>query len=403
MWSFLSSSNNKELAIIFDIGSGSVGSALVNIDTEKEGAKPEIIASVRYEIKNETDLSEENNFTKEMLSALKKATEYIFNLKKGSPDKIFCMLASPWCYPEIRTITESRLKKIKLNEKSIIELSNKETETLKREYDIKYDLEEEEREIIEQFSSSFLLDGKSFLNPFGKKARNITMDLVVSTSPKKILENIRKTIEKFFPLREIKFMSYSSAYFLVIRDNFLVNNDTYFLIDISGQTTDITAIEKGFIKSFKSFSFGRKSIFKYLGKKFNFGYRDAKNLFSLYESDNLSLAMEKMVAPEVGLLKKIWIKKLREKIEEIESEGAKTSKTFFITADDDVKKWFSQSILDSQIDETLIDENRGVNTVTLDGSEFLHSYDSKKSRFDPFLAIATLALNKEKIKIYGKN
>ncbi len=405
MWSLFSPEpNNKKLVAVFDIGSGSIGGALVELNKETEEERPKIISSVRFEIRNEGDPSvNPKAFTKEMLSALKKTTEHLFDLKKGAPDKIFCMLASPWYYPEIRTITESRLKKVRLNDKTIRELSEKELVTIKREYNERFNSEEQKREVIEQFSSSFLLDGKFYLNPFGKKARNITMDLVVSTSPKKLLDKIKKIIEKSFPLREIKFMSFSSASFLAIRDNFIVNNDTYFLIDISGQTTDITAIEKGFIKSFKSFSFGRKNIFRYLANKFKFDYRDAKNLFSLYDNDNLSIAMEKKVAPEVSLLKKIWLKKFKNKIEEIKSEGIKTSKTFFVTADDDVKKWFTQSILESEIDNTLIDENKGVNIISLDGSEFLHSYYPKKCRFDSFLAIATIALNKEKIKTYGKN
>ncbi len=405
MWSLFSSDSNKEhLVAIFDIGSGSIGGAMVSLDQEEKDSIPKILGGVRLNIESKNYPSDNFEvFTKDMLLTLQEVANALFDLKMGAPEEIFCMLASPWYDSEIRNIKESNLKKVSLNKNKIEQLTKEEITKLYKEYNEKYRSDRDKRMVIEQYVSSFILDGKTEVNPFSKKARNIEMDLVVSVSPKEVISKIKEVIQKSFSTEKVDFISFSSASYLAVRDNFVINKDTYFLIDISGHTTDITAIDRGFIKSFKSFSFGRKNIFRYLSNKLGLESRDARNFFNLHSDNNLTASLRNKIDPEISFLKDTWLKKFKQKIDEIKDEGIKTSKTFFVTADDDVKKWFSKVIEESERDETLIDQNKGVNIIALDGSEFLRSYYPKNCRFDSFLAIATLALTKEKIKTYGKN
>jgi len=405
MWSLFSSTSNKEhLVAVFDIGSGSIGGAIVSLNSEEEESIPKIVASTRLNIESKSYLDMDfEAFTKDMLSTLEQTASALFNLKKGAPQEIFCMLASPWYDSEIRNIKESNLKKVGLDKNRIDLLTKEELTKLDKEYNQKYKADKDKRVVIEQYVSSFILDGRTEANPLSKKARNIEMDLVVSVSPKEIIKKIKEEIKKSFSTEKVDFMSFSSASYLAVRDNFVISKDTYFLVDISGQTTDITAIDRGFIKSFKSFSFGRKNIFRYLTNKLGLDTREARNFFNLHNDNNLTTNLKNKIDPEISFLKTTWFKKFKQKIEEIKDEGVKTSKTFFVTADDDVKKWFGKVIEESEKDETLIDSYKGVNIIILDGSEFLRSYYPKNCRLDPFLAIATLALTKKKIKAYGKN
>lgn len=405
MWSLFSSDSNKEhLVAIFDIGSGSIGGAIVSLDQEEKDSIPKVLGGVRLNIESKGYPSDNFEvFTKDMLLTLQEVANALFNLKIGAPEEIFCMLASPWYDSEIRNIRESNLKKISLSKNKIEQLTKEEITKLYKEYNEKYRSDRDKRMVIEQYVSSFILDGKTEVNPFSKKARNIEMDLVVSVSPKEVISKIKEVIQKSFSTEKVDFISFSSASYLAVRDNFEINKDTYFLIDISGHTTDITAIDRGFIKSFKSFPFGRKNIFRYLSNKLGLENREARNFFNLHSDNNLTDSLKNKIDPEISFLKDTWLKKFKQKIDEIKDEGIKTSKTFFVTADDDVKKWFSKVIEESERDETLIDQNKGVNIIALDGSEFLRSYYLKNCRFDSFLAIATLALTKEKIKTYGKN
>ena len=99
MMSLFSSIKKERLVAVFDIGSGSVGGAIVKVPEASQINKkrPEIIAETRFDIKSKNDFKIDfESFTKDMLNALGKTARFLFDLKVGAPEEIFCMLASPW-------------------------------------------------------------------------------------------------------------------------------------------------------------------------------------------------------------------------------------------------------------------------------------------------------------------
>src|SRR5574343_185082 len=89
---FGGSKNKKELTLVLDMGSSSVGAALFY--TEKS-AEPSVIFSVVETIPLREDISAEKllvNATQTLSLVLKK----VFSAKLGSPSEIFCVLSSPW-------------------------------------------------------------------------------------------------------------------------------------------------------------------------------------------------------------------------------------------------------------------------------------------------------------------
>ena len=199
MRSLFSSIKKERLVAVFDIGSGSVGGAIVKIPeaNQTDKKRPEIIAEVRFDIKSKNDFKIDfESFTKDMLNALGKTARSLFDLKVGAPEEIFCMLASPWYDSEIKTIKESNLKKITINNNLINRLTKKETEIINKEYNYRFPLAKDRRLVIEQYVSSFVLDGVLTSSPFNKKARNIEMNLVVSVSPKILIGQIKEVVKK---------------------------------------------------------------------------------------------------------------------------------------------------------------------------------------------------------------
>ena len=108
---FIFSSQKKERTVaIFDIGSGSVGGAIVKIPTSGKGS-PLILKSVRTDIKSHKDKELNfNNFMNDMLFALSSSADSLYHLKGGAPDEIFCFVASPWYLSETRVIKMNREK-----------------------------------------------------------------------------------------------------------------------------------------------------------------------------------------------------------------------------------------------------------------------------------------------------
>ncbi len=177
---FLFSSKKKKLVAVFDIGSGSVGGALVEIPSDKNEL-PTIISSTRVEIVEREDL-DFNLFLKDMILALGFAARNIYNSKKGAPDEIVCVLASPWYISETRLIKMSRDNSFTFTTKIVDELLAKELSSLDSLYKAKYGETESLPEVIENPVVGVSLNGYHISDPLGKKTRSIEMNMVISIS-----------------------------------------------------------------------------------------------------------------------------------------------------------------------------------------------------------------------------
>ena len=117
-WLFSNKKNKKELSIIFDIGSGSVGAALVELSYFN---KPTILYSTRKDIA----FKEEVNPDK-LLSSMKIAMESValnvqkigfknealVRLKNKDIGTIYCVFSSPWYLAQPKKITQTDRKSV---------------------------------------------------------------------------------------------------------------------------------------------------------------------------------------------------------------------------------------------------------------------------------------------------
>ena len=90
----------KELALVFDIGSSSVGGAVFEV--EKLGV-PEIILSVREPIILEEKINIDR-FLFLTIKSLETVASRVCMAGIGKPSRIFCVLSSPWYASQTRTI-----------------------------------------------------------------------------------------------------------------------------------------------------------------------------------------------------------------------------------------------------------------------------------------------------------
>src|SRR3989344_9661603 len=97
---FKSNKKKDELALVFDIGSSSVGGALFLM--QKNGV-PKIIYSVRESISLEKKLSFDRFFSL-TLKSLEMVANKINLAGLGAPKKTFCVLSSPWYASQTRNI-----------------------------------------------------------------------------------------------------------------------------------------------------------------------------------------------------------------------------------------------------------------------------------------------------------
>ncbi len=391
---FLFRLNKKEkLIAIFDIGSGSVGGAIVLIPSDGKGI-PVILGSVRTDIKFHENF-DFNLFMKDMVSALHSTASSLYNNKFGVPTEIFCILASPWYLSETRTIKMTREKPFIFTKRIASELIQKEVSGLNESYKNKYSNLDSIPEVIEQHTMNVFLNGYEVEDPLGKKCESIEMNMVISMVPKVCLDKIKETLSQTFHHINVNFSSFTVATYLAVRGKY-VAPESYLLLDISGEITDVGIVTKGVLKSVLSFPFGKKTFFKYMCTKLEIELRDAEELFKLYSSGNLSEKYKKKVIPLFASIENSWGEAFRSCISTLPRTLILPG-TIFLTADNDIKSWFADVLRSEEHIQSMVSDKKCM-VVTLDGPEFINMCDIKNGACDPFLMIEAISIMRKLFK-----
>lgn len=384
---FLSSSKKERQVVIFDIGSGSVGGAIARIPTDGKSI-PTIIKSARTEIvfQNELDF---DLFLKDMLKALNETATKLYKAKLGAPDEIFCVLASPWYLSETRVIKMSKEHSFLFTKKIGDELFQKEISGLTEMYKKKYGGVESAPEVIEHHIMGVSLNGYSVPDPIGKRSRSVEMNMIISLSPKVCLDAIKKSISKVCHSTPVSFSSFAVASYIAVRDRF-IGPDSYLLLDISGEITDVGIVSRGVLKATLSFPFGKKTFFKYMCTKLEIELRDAQELFTLYTSNVISTDFKEKLTPLFKSIEKSWAEAFRQCIGTL-PHTLTLPGTIFLTADTDIRSWFAEILKTEEYLQSMVAEHH-CTVVTLEGPEFLPLCSVKDDLCDPFLMIEAITV-----------
>lgn len=385
---FLFKSKKKDkIVAIFDIGSGSVGGAIVRIPLIDSGI-PVIIKSVRTDIKFHENF-DFNSFMNEMARALDLTANSLYKMKAGVPDEIVCVLASPWYLSETRVVKMAKEKSFTFTKRLANELVQKEISGLTKLYKNKYGSLDSTPQIIEQHTIAVSLNGYAINDPLGKKCHILEMNMIISLAPLLCLNKIRETLSKTFHHIDVTFSSFTVATYFAVRDKY-ITPDSYLLLDISGEITDVGIVTKGILKSVLSFPFGKKTFFKYMCTKLKIELRDAKELLKLYSEGNLSAEYKKKIIPLFKSIESSWGEAFIQCINTLPRTLVLPS-TIFLTADNDIKNWFVNVLRNEEHIQSRYSDNKSM-VLTLDGPEFLNMCDVKNGTCDQFLMIEAIAI-----------
>lgn len=384
---FNTKKRGEKLVAIFDIGSDSVGGAIAKIYTDGQ-AIPHIIKSVRSEIlfHEEADLG---ILQKNMILALNSTATILHDAKMGAFDEIVCVMASPWYLSENRLVKMSKEHAFIFTEKIADELLQKEIINLTENYKKKYSDVNNELELMEHHIMEVSLNGYKVVSPLGMQSKSIEMNMVISLSSKLCLDTIRETLSKLFHHTPVSFSSFMVASYLAVREKY-VSPDSYLLLDVGGEITEVGIVSKGILMSSLSFPFGKKTFYRYICTKLNMEIRDAKELFNLFISGSLSEKRKEKVLPLFESIEKSWGEAFRQCVNTLPHSLALPS-TIFLTADDDIRKWFADTINNEEYSPTLITKYKS-EVVTLDGVDFLNMCNVSNGTCDPFLMIEAIAV-----------
>ncbi len=385
---FSSQKTEPELALLFDIGSASVGGALFEV--QNSGA-PKIVFSAREPVvlkeKIDTDL-----FLLLVLKSLETVVSRVCLSGFRKPGKIFCVLSSPWYVSQTRIIKLEKNTPFLFTAKLADELIQKEVGFFEEENSAKFADTDGKLQLIEFENMRTSLNGYVILDPLNKKAKKLQMAVFISMSGDKILEKITGTISRHFRTADVKFSSFAMASFMVTRD-ILPQQDDFLLVDIAGEVTDISLVRKNVLCNSVSYPLGYNFMVRSVASSLGCTLSEAGSFISLYKDRHAGKSIEGKLESIMDELKTKWLKGFQESLVDLSSDISLPA-TVFATVDYSLADFFSNIIQTEQSNLYALTESK-FKVILLDAGALhgLASFGDKVAR-DPFILLESIYINR---------
>lgn len=385
---FTGSKKQDELVLVFNIGSSAVGGALFY--TQRSGV-PKIIFSTRELIPVEEVVDIDRFLSLTMLS-LEIVVNKIFKQGLGAPGKIFCVLSSPWHASQTRIIRLEKSIPFTFTAKLAEELVQKEIALFEQEH-FTEDLNDKNKiRSIEFKNIKTVLNGYETPNPIDQKAKELEMTIFISMSSEQVLKKIEATIAKHFSFKDIRYVSFTMASFVVVRD-MDNHNGNFLLIDIGGEITDVSMVKKNVLCESISFPLGKNLLTRGVASSLSCSLNEASSLVSLFKDGHAGARVSKKLAPIISDLKNNWLKKFQESLANLSRDISIPSK-IYLTLDKDVADFFLETIRNEQFNQYTLTESKF--ELILLGTEILHGmaiFEDNVIR-DPSLVVGAAYINR---------
>jgi len=361
-FSFSSKKKNKPtLELIIDIGSASVGAALVLLYKDD---KPKIVYSKRKNMVFQEELNTER-FQASMLKVLNDVVQDVqmnglphlkfTQLGSHVPTKIHCTLSSPWYASQTRVSIRSGKTPFVVTKEIINGMVEEELKAFNSSDEVKTMLGKQDSILIDKSILSTKINGYETNNPFNKKGVSLELATLMSVSPKKLLENISDEISRHFLTEDLEFNSFPVVSFAVVH-NIYPEESRFLFLDISGELTDVTIVKDGIIRETATFPMGKKNIIRILARELKTTPDEALSILHLYNKHDVSAKQKKIIEPTLQNVSLKWLEQFQKVLFDLSKQVSLSSSVYF-TSDKDLEDWFGSLISEEQFSQfTMTDE-----------------------------------------------
>ena len=310
---FQNQKNKEHLVVLIDIGSASVGGALILINKK---SNPKIVYSVRRDMAFQKKL-DFDRFHSSMLESLvyvvgdleKNGLPHLKFTHLGSltPEKVECTFSSPWFASQTRIIKQKDNKEIKITEDYLEKIIEKEVNIFKESKEVEVKIRDTDTLVIEKQTQQILLNGYETQNPYGKIAKEIEIALLISVALNDVVKDVTGKIMKVFSVENISFNTFPSVFFNIVRSE-LSAPDEFILVDISGELTDVSVVRNNVLINTSTFPAGKKNIIRELSKKLKTSTEDALSQLRIMDEGRMEDAQVIKFGKILGkILEKEWV------------------------------------------------------------------------------------------------
>lgn len=383
---FTKRTRGENITLLIDIGSASVGGALVKIEKDKA---PHILATVREDISFQEELSS-TRFVMAMNHALDRVLKTIQTKTKvaGVPTQIFCTLSSPWFILKSRHINVSKADAFEVTPRVLEEFLNEDIEKLKEE--LKETLPPKDVRIIEKNIVQMKLNGYEIKNPYGQKTTRMEVSMMVGVSSMRVIQSIEKKLGNFFHTTSLRFGVFPVAAFSVVRDIFPTEKNFLFL-DITGEATDVSLVSNELLVRTVSFPYGKNFFIREISAGLHTPHEEAVSLLNMFLAGTLDSSKQNEVKNLVEHAENEWIIRFEKMLTLLSGKGVLSRRVLF-TADTDIAELFSRIIGKTKMELRASEPFEVKHLDQFIVAKFV-SFESEVIR-DPFLVVEALLATK---------
>lgn len=396
--SLLQRKHLEEVQVIIDIGSSSVGAALVRI---VKGVKPILLYTDRERLKSAEEFSAgrlAEVITGTLQNVADRVHKYALNhaayLAVKYPRDVHCIFSSPWHLAGAKVAVVSRERPFRIGKftlNSIHEIAERRfRSSMVKAAGSKTALGD--IEVIENKIVQIKLNGYETNLPVGKEVNHVEIVVFMSTVGKSFLERVERLLRRTFPHRRIHYHSFTFLYYLLVRDTFARESD-FVLLHVGGEVTDIAVVKKGVVVEIVSILIGKNSIVRNISKNLGISPQLASSIVRLYSERKIKGDLMERVASYLSAAEKEWLSLFESALLSI-SEGIFLPRTIFLTVNTDFGSFFKTAVEGERHSHFTITGEPF--TVVLLNTERLGAHCTFQSRVarDSFLAVECVYLDR---------
>lgn len=367
-------SSKPDFAIVFHIGSASVGAGLLRLEC---GKGPHVMYSLRELIPYRDSVAPER-FIADMLGALKKVNARISSEAlqavghKFKAKHVYYVLSSPWTVTQAKVASIREQKPFVLTKARVDHIVDSQTKAA------------EGLQLFEKRVVDVKLNGYQIADPYGKKARSADISLFMGFVPKTILNGVIDSAARTYHPKDTRLASFALASYLAARDIFHDQSDFIFL-DIGGELSDVSVVRDGAVVETASFPLGRNSIIRKLQVDLGISAEEVISLVRTYEEGVADESLAAGLRPVLDAATTAWMSGFREALDRIAS-GKTLPRQAYLVVNDDFARFFERIL--------------GVDSVTMspkvvDSATLCSAVSfADKAVKDPFIAMAAFMAGK---------
>jgi hypothetical protein len=398
-------SRSSKVSVIFDIGNGSIGAALVALpDAGEKNKQATIIYTYREPITFITNPTPQN-LAVSMLRLLKSVSTHLQKngfayLARGlfgrqKIQNVYCVFAAPWSQSATSVIDIKKRRPTLVTQSMIEEIIA--SSALSAESVGPADTA---RTVIEKKIVSVNLNGYDIVEPIGKKATEIEITAFSSSVAAPIIKKTEEIIRSLFHFKDISFFSYALASWVASRNIFPAIGDFLFF-DVSGEATEISIVIKGVLRTVESFPQGRAAVLRSIVADLAVSPDVALSYLTLVLRGGAEANLARRVKAISDNCLAAWQSECQAVLKKIQQKYS-LPQAVFITVDDDVSPLFCQTIRSIHSPELSIPHS-AFNLVYLDGDIFRnHNRYRTVLKPDPFLSLESVFLTRFPAENIGK-